>query len=115
CRISSGSIDGCGEYTFGLFAEGMSQYRVSGTPSIVGPSAAFCSHFAKSSVPGKGVSMTNCAKETPARCATSAVASKVAGVSVGSPKMNDPSTWTPCDRNACSLVTSASPAQLKFL
>ncbi len=40
--------------------------------------------------------MTNCAKVTPALRAISTVASKVAGLSVGRPKMKEPSTWTPC-------------------
>ena len=35
--------------------------------------------------------------------------------SLGSPKMNEPSTWTPCWRNACSRATSSSPARLKPL
>ena len=51
---------------------------------------------AKSTVPGKGVIMTNWAKVTPALSAISTVASKVAGLSVGRPKMKEPRTWTPC-------------------
>ena len=40
---------------------------MSGTsPTIVGFSACDFSHLAKSTVPGKGVIMTNCAKVTPA-------------------------------------------------
>ena len=47
--------------------------------------------------------------------AVAEAASKVAGVSVDRPKMNEPSTWTSASRNFCSRVTSPSPASLKFL
>ena len=67
------------------------------------------------SCPGNGVSITNCAKVTPERCATSTVASNVAGRSLGRPKMNEPSTWTPWWRNARSRSTRSSPASLKPL
>ena len=48
--------------------------------------------------------MTNCANVTPARSATSAVASNVEGRSLGSPKMNEPRTCTPWSRNVRSRV-----------
>ena len=54
-------------YTFGRCACGISQWRVSGMPAIrVGSFAIDFSQAAKSIVPGNGVSMTNCAKVTPA-------------------------------------------------
>ena len=46
-----------------------------------------------------GVSMTNGAKASSARSATSAVVSNVEGRSLGNPKMNEPSTYIPCSRN----------------
>ena len=46
------------------------------------------------------MSRTNCANVRSARCASATVASKVSSRSLGSPKMNEPSTWTPCRRNA---------------
>ncbi|MND02195.1 hypothetical protein D3C83_214840 [compost metagenome] len=61
-------------------------------PLTTGVSTASFSHFWKSSVPGSGCSMTNCAKDTPLRCARSAVAANVSARSVGRPKMNEPST-----------------------
>jgi hypothetical protein len=48
-------------------------------------------------------------------CASAAVASKVCGLSLGSPKMNEPSTCTPRFLNSCSRSASASPARLKSL
>ena len=55
-------------------------------------------------MPGKGVIITNWAKVTPAFIAISTVASKVAGRSVGRPKMNEPSTCTPCSLKVCKLL-----------
>ena len=79
-RISSADITGCGTYTFGCLPFGISQWRVSGMPSIrVGSDSIVFSHAAKSTVPGNGVSMTNCAKVTPERSASSAVRSNVCG------------------------------------
>ena len=77
-RISSADIVGCGVYTLGRLAEGSASAGVMGTPSTrrVAVAGSF-SHFSKSTVPGNGVSITNCAKVTPACCASAAVASKV--------------------------------------
>jgi len=62
----------------GRCAWGMSQWRVIGIPATrSADSPTFFSHASKSTVPGYGVSMTNCAKASSARSATSAVASKV--------------------------------------
>ncbi len=63
----------------------------------------------KSTVPGNGVIITNWAKVTPAFKAISTVASKVAGLSVGRPKMKEPSTCTPCSLNVCNRFAKASP------
>jgi len=94
----------------------MSQCRDTGMPSICGGSdPSDFSQAAKSSVPGNGVSITNCAKVMSARSATASVASNVSARSLGRPKMNDPSTWTPCLRNSRSRATSDSPLSLKFL
>src|SRR5216683_1845110 len=71
------------------------------------------SHRSKSTVPGKGVIITNCAKVRPACFAKAAVAAKVSLRSEGSPKMNDPSTCTPCSLKVLSRVTKSSPAELK--
>ena len=50
----------------GLQAFGISQWRVSGIPSIrVGSDSIDFSQAAKSTVPGNGVSITNCAKVIP--------------------------------------------------
>src|SRR5262247_1355580 len=98
--MSSADIVGCGVYTLGRCDGGINQYRVSGMPFTVGTSLASCSHLAKSSVPGNGVSITNCANDTPLCCARSAVAANVPALSVGNPKMNEPSTCTPLSRNA---------------
>ena len=59
----------------------------------VGSDSIIFSQAAKSTVPGNGVSMTNCANVTPDLSARSAVSSNVSGRSLGRPKMNDPSTW----------------------
>ena len=81
-------------YTLGCLPFGMSQWRVIGTPSIrVVSDSIFFSHAAKSTVPGNGVSMTNCANVTPDCSASCAVRSNVSGRSLGSPKMNEPRTW----------------------
>ena len=82
---------------------------------VGGSSPSDFSHAAKSSVPGKGVSITNWAKVSPARSATESVASKVSLRSLGNPKMNDPSTCTPWRRNCCSRCTSPSPLSLNPL
>src|SRR5512146_3002795 len=101
---------GCGVNIFGRTSEGISQYRVIGTsPTIVGFFDCSFSQCPKSTVPGNGVIITNCAKVTPALRAMSTVASKVDALSVGSPKINDPSTCTPCALNVCSCFASASP------
>jgi hypothetical protein len=59
---------------------------------MVGFSACSFSQRPKSTVPGNGVIITNWANVMPALFAIATVASKVAGLSVGSPKMNEPST-----------------------
>ena len=41
-RISSGAITGCGEYTFGRWACGISQWRVIGMPAM---RVSFLSHL----------------------------------------------------------------------
>src|ERR1039457_6714968 len=92
-RISSELIEGCGVNILGRVSLGISQYRVIGTsPTMVGSFACSFSHRVKSTVPGNGVIITNWANVTPAFRAISTVASKVAGLSVGSPKINEPST-----------------------
>ena len=48
-------------------------------PTAADPSPRIFSHAAKSSVPGNGVSITNCANVMPARSATESVASNVVG------------------------------------
>src|SRR5579859_8115903 len=73
------------------------------------------SHRSKSTVPGKGVIITNWAKVRPACFAKAAVAAKVSWRSVGSPKMNDPSTCTPCSLKVLSRLARLSPAELKSL
>jgi hypothetical protein len=101
---------GWGVNIFGLTSVGIIQYFVIGTsPTIVGCFACSFSHFPKSTVPGNGVIITNWANVTPAFSAISTVASKVAGLSVGRPKMNEPSTCTPCFLNVCNCFASASP------
>ena len=62
---------------------------------LVGSVSIVFSQAAKSVVPGYGVSITNCAKVTSDAWATATVASNVVPRSLGSPKMNEPSTWTP--------------------
>ena len=52
-------------------------------------------HFSKSMVPGNGVSRTNCANVTSARSATATVVANVSALSLGRPKMKEPSTWMP--------------------
>ena len=44
-----------------------------------------------------------------------AVASNVSGRSLGRPKMNEPSTWTPCLRNALQPVDERSPDEIESL
>ena len=54
------------------------------------------SHFAKSMVPGNGVSMTNCAKVTPGALRQLGRRRRTCrACRSGRPKMNEPSTWTP--------------------
>src|SRR5580692_4020517 len=94
---------GCGVNILGRTSVGIIQYRVIGTsPTMVGWSDCSFSQRLKSTVPGNGVIITNCANVTPAFIAIATVASKVAGLSVGSPKINDPSTCTPCFLNVCN-------------
>ena len=71
----------------GAGACGISQWRVIGMPAMRGASSpSLFSQAAKSTVPGYGVSMTNCAKVSPARSATSAVASNVDGAIARQPE-----------------------------
>src|SRR5487761_2327731 len=109
-QISSELIVGCGVNILGRTSVGISQYRVMGiSPTMVGFCDCSFSQRPKSTVPGNGVIITNCAKVTPALIAISTVASKVAGRSVGKPKMNEPSTCTPCALKVCNCLASASP------
>src|SRR3984957_2461111 len=101
---------GCGVNILGRTSVGIIQYRVIGTsPTMVGCSACSFSQRLKSTVPGNGVIITNCANVTPAFIAMATVASNVAGLSVGNPKMKEPSTCTPCCLNVCNCFASASP------
>jgi hypothetical protein len=78
---------GCGVNIFGRISVGISQYRVIGTsPTKVGLFACSFSHRPKSTVPGNGVIITNCANVTPAFSAISTVASNVAGFIRGKPE-----------------------------
>lgn len=62
-----------------------------GIPATITGAASICfSHRMKSTVPGYGVSVTNWANAISALTAARAVASKVAGRSLGRPKMNEP-------------------------
>src|ERR1700722_11979494 len=101
---------GWGVNILGRTSVGIIQYRVMGTPPTkVGFTDCSFSHLPKSTVPGNGVIITNCAKVTPALMAIFTVASNVSGLSDGNPKMNDPSTCTPCFLNVCNCLASASP------
>jgi hypothetical protein len=73
-------MSGCGVNIFGRIAAGINQYRVMGVPStIIGFSACSFSHRPKSTVPGNGVIITNCANVIPAFSASCTVASNVPG------------------------------------
>ena len=89
-----------------------------GMPSTASASFFFASpssHFAKSTVPGNGVSITNCANVTSAFSARATVALNVSARSLGKPKINDPRTWIPWSLNCRSRWTSSSPWRLKPL
>ena len=62
-----------------------------------------------------GVIITNCAKVTSALSATSTVALKVLGVSVGRPKMKEPSTCTPCFAEGLELLDEAIAGVVEVL
>src|SRR6185369_4637051 len=63
---------------------------------------------------GNGVIITNCANVRSACFAKVAVAEKVSSPSEGSPKMNDPSTCTPCCLIVLRRLARLSPARLKL-
>src|ERR1700683_3909391 len=66
-RISSELMVGWGVNILGRTSVGIIQYRVMGTPPTkVGFTDCSFSHLPKSTVPGNGVIMTNCANVTPA-------------------------------------------------
>ena len=109
--ISCELIEGWGVNIFGRISA--RNQPVAGNRHVVRPASGFLacsfSQRAKSTVPGNGVIITNWAKVMPAFSAMSTVASKVAGLSVGSPKMNDPRTWTPCCLKVSNCFARASP------
>jgi len=73
---------------FGRTSVGIIQYRVIGTSPPWSDSLPVPSPSAQNQLSrGNGVIITNCANVTPALSAISTVASNVAGLSVGSPKM----------------------------
>src|SRR5689334_18895926 len=70
-RPRANLVGRCGMYTLGRCACGINQWRVMGMPAMRGTSLPrLFSQVAKSTVPGYGVSMTNCANANPARSAT---------------------------------------------
>ena len=89
---------------------------MSGMPPTVAASPPIVrSQRAKSTVPGNGVSITNCAKVTPARSARSAVASNVSRTVARQAEDERAEHVDAVRRNACSRSTSASPDEVEVL
>ena len=108
-------MTGCGAYTFGRWAWGISQWRVIGTPAIW----RVIAHRLLPRVEIKGAWKRRQHHELregqPRAIGNVGCGLERGGRSLGSPKMNEPRTWTPWWRNVRKRVTSASPVSLNPL